>query len=156
MSLKYRIAVVIFILEAIMMSVVFYTTINRSQEINQEQVTVNDNVIVDLIVNLSRFALFTYEFDDLQAYVEKLIEAPHVVNVLIVDRTNTIAVSGNISEVGSLLNKLNQLPNEYWLVKEIKNSSGTLGKVAVNFSNVEIIAAKKMYYLLALKLRCPV
>lgn len=151
MSLKYRIAVVIFLLEAIMMSVVFYTTIERSQQVNQKQVTTNDSIIVDLIVNLSRFALFTYEFDDLQTYVEKLIEDPHVVNVLVVDRSKVIAVSGNIKDVGSTLPELNNLTHEYWLVKEIENSSGMLGKVAVNFSNTEIIAAKKEVLTLGIK-----
>lgn len=151
MSLKYRIAVVIFLLEAVMMSVVFSTTITRSQEINQKQVNSNDNVIIDLIVDLSRFALFTYEFDDLQAQVDKLTEDPHVVKVLITDPDNKIAVSSNINEVGILLPELKNITDEYWLVKNIKNTSGHLGKVAVNFSNVVIVAAKKEVLLLGIK-----
>jgi len=54
MSLKYRIAAVIFLLEAVMMSVVFYSTISRSQEINEKQLEVNEKVILDLIADLSR------------------------------------------------------------------------------------------------------
>lgn len=151
MSLKYRIAVVIFLLEAIMMSVVFSTTISRSQEINQKQVNANDNVIIDLIVDLSRFALFTYEFDDLQAQVDKITEHPHVVKVLITDPDLKIAVSSNINEVGSKRHPLKDLPEEYWLVKDIENTSGHLGQVAVNFSNVAILAAKKEVLTLGIK-----
>ena len=151
MSLKYRIAVVIFLLEAIMMTVVFSTTVSRSQEINQKQVDTNDNVIVDLIVDLSRFALFTYEFDDLQAQIDKITEEPHVVKVLVTDPNNKITVSSNINEVGSKLPSLKNITDEYWIVKDIKNSSGHLGQVAVNFSNVEILAAKKEVLTLGIK-----
>ena len=151
MSLKYRIAVVIFLLEVAMMSVVFTTTFIRSQEINQKQAEENDKVIVDLVVDLSRFALFTYEFDDLQTYIEKITEDPHVVNILIIDRKNKISVSNSINQVGSPLPKLKSLPDEYWRVKEITNSSGILGKVAINFSNVEIHAAKKEVLILGIK-----
>ena len=75
MSLKYRIAVVIFLLEAVMMSIVFYTTVSRSQEINQNQLEINERVILDLLGDLSRLALFTFEYDNLQAYIEKIAEA---------------------------------------------------------------------------------
>lgn len=152
MSLKYRIAVVIFLLEAIMMTVVFSTTVSRSQEINQKQVEKNDHVIVDLIVDLSRFALFTYEFDDLQTYIEKISEDPHVVTVLIIDRNGKITVSNNINEVGTQRPQLTNLTDdEYWIEKEISNSSGVLGKVAVNFSNAATTAAKKEVLMLGIK-----
>ena len=98
MSLKYRIAIVIFLLEAVMMSVVFYSTVSRSQEINEEQLAINERVILELIADLSRFALFTFEFDDLQTYIEKISEDPHVLKVLIIDRKKRIVASSNVNE----------------------------------------------------------
>ena len=151
MSLKYRIAVVIFLLEAAMMSIVFYTTVSRSQEINEKQLEVNERVILDLIGDLSRFALFTLEFDDLQTYIEKISEDPHVVKVLIIDRNDRVTASSNVSDIGSSTPELNNTAYEYWLLKEVKNASGVLGSVAVNYSNAELIAAKKEVLFLGIR-----
>jgi diguanylate cyclase (GGDEF)-like protein len=151
MSLKYRIAVVIFLLEAAMMSIVFYTTVSRSQEINEKQLEVNERVILDLIGDLSRFALFTFEYDDLQTYIEKIAEDPHVVKVLIIDRNQRVAASSNVSDIGSSTPELNSTSYEYWLLKEVKNASGVLGSVAVNYSNAELIAAKKEVLFLGIR-----
>ena len=152
MSLKYRIAVVIFLLEAAMMSIVFYTTVSRSQEINEKQLEVNEKVIVDLIGDLSRFALFTFEFDDLQSYIEKIAEDPHVVKVLIIDRKNRITASSNVNDIGMPIPQLINTDYEYWFLKEVRNASGVLGSVAVNFSNAELIAAKKEVLFLGIRI----
>lgn len=151
MSLKYRIAVVIFLLEAAMMSIVFYTTVSRSQEINERQLEVNERVILDLIGDLSRFALFTLEYDDLQTYIEKIAEDPHVVKVLIIDRNDRVTASSNVSDIGLSTPELNNTSYEYWLLKEVRNASGVLGNVAVNYSNAELIAAKKEVLFLGIR-----
>ena len=143
MSLKYRIAVVIFLLEAVMMSIVFYTTVSRSQEINEKQLEVNERVILDLLGDLSRLALFTFEYDNLQTYIEKIAEDPHVVKVLIIDRNRRVAASSNVNDIGTPAPELKDTSYEYWLLKEVKNASGVLGSVAVNYSQAELIAAKK-------------
>ena len=143
MSLKYRIAVVIFLLEAVMMSIVFYTTVSRSQEINEKQLEINERVILDLLGDLSRLALFTFEYDNLQTYIEKIAEDPHVVKVLIIDRNRRVAASSNVNDIGISAPELKDTSYEYWLLKEVKNASGILGSVAVNYSQAELIAAKK-------------
>ena len=143
MSIKYRIAVVIFLLEAVMMSIVFYTTVSRSQEINEKQLEINERVILDLLGDLSRLALFTFEYDNLQAYIEKIAEDPHVVKVLIIDRNRRVVASSNVNDIGVSAPELKDTSYEYWLLKEVKNASGVLGSVAVNYSQAELIAAKK-------------
>lgn len=143
MSLKYRIAVVIFLLEAVMMSVVFYMTVSRSQDITEQQLEINERIILDLLADLSRFAFFTAEYDDLQTYIEKIAEDPHVVKVLIIDRNHRVAASSDVNDIGSSNPELRNTPHEYWLLKKVRNVSSALGSVAVNFSNAELIAAKK-------------
>jgi len=135
-----------------MMSVVFYSTISRSQEINEKQLEVNEKVILDLIGDLSRFALFTFEFDDLQSYIEKITEDPHVVRILIIDRKQRIAASSNVADIGVSIPELTNSETEYWLTKEVTNSSGILGSVAINFSNAEIIAAKNEVLFLGIRI----
>jgi len=152
MSLKYRIAIVIFLLEAVMMSVVFYSTVSRSQEINEEQLAINERVILELIADLSRFALFTFEFDDLQTYIEKISEDPHVLKVLIIDRKKRIVASSNVNDIGVTVPDLNNTENDYWLTSEVKNSSGVMGSVSIYFSNAEIIAAKKEVLFLGVRI----
>ena len=143
MSLKYRIAVVIFLLEAVMMIFVFSTTLSRSQEINKQQFDVNENVILDLLADLSRFALFSLEYEDLQPYIEKISEDPHVKKILVVDRNNHISASSDVSDVGSDLPELKNSEHSYWRSKEVNNASGLLGQVIINFSNFELDTAKQ-------------
>jgi diguanylate cyclase (GGDEF)-like protein len=152
MSLKYRIAVVIFLLEAAMMSMVFYMTVSRYQEINEQQLEVNERIILDLLGDLSRFALFSFEYDDLQTYIEKIAEDPHVVKVLIVDRNDRIAASSDVVDIGLPVADLQDTSHEYWLSKEVRNISGGLGKVAVKFSNAAIVAARKEVLFLGIRI----
>lgn len=152
MSLKYRIAVVIFLLEAVMMSAVLYTTIARFHEINEKQFEANEVVILDLISDISRFALFTYEYDDLQANIEKIAEDPRVVKVFVLDRKSRITASSNVSDIGSLSPEFNSSDNNYWLIRDVQNSAGTLGRVAVNFSNVGFVAAKNEVLILGIRI----
>ncbi|NIQ12642.1 MAG: hypothetical protein GWO08_22520, partial [Gammaproteobacteria bacterium] len=67
-SLKYRIAVIIFILELIMMGAVLGVTLSHSLETSQQHLTDSESVLLDLLGDLSRIALITAEYDELQPY----------------------------------------------------------------------------------------
>jgi diguanylate cyclase (GGDEF)-like protein len=151
MSLKYRIAVVIFLFEAVMMTLVLSTTVNRSQNINRQHFETNENVILELLADLSRVALFSFEYEELQPYIENISTDPHVVKVLIIDRENRITASSDVDDVGTNLPPLVDTETNYWRAMEIENASGILGRIAMNFSNDALISAKNEILLAGLK-----
>jgi diguanylate cyclase (GGDEF)-like protein len=143
MSLKYRIAAVIFVLEAVMMSVVFTVTLTRSDQINQQQLSVNEDVITSLVGDLSRTALFTGDYDELQPYLEKIVNDSAIVKIVVVDRNNRIAACSDASDIGKFLPPLISRGETYWLSYTITNSAQTLGAVAINFSHEQFNDARQ-------------
>jgi len=139
-SLKYRIAAIIFALEALMMVVVLVVTINHSLEGNRSQLEVNERVMSSLLADLSRIGLLTAEYDDLQPYIAQVVNDPHINTVLIADHRNRIVVSNDIDFIGKPLPALEDSESLHWISQEIKNSSGRLGTLAILFSQESIMA----------------
>jgi hypothetical protein len=80
-SLKYRIALVIFVLEAIMVSLVLWQTQKVSLAAQSRQMAATEQVMMNMLADLSRYALITSEYGELQPYVAKLQKDPRVVNI---------------------------------------------------------------------------
>jgi signal transduction histidine kinase len=142
-SLKFRIAAVIFILEAIMMAFVLGQTLSSSMEASKEQLTVNESVLINLLSDLGRIALFTGEYDELQPHIERIVEDPHVVKILLVNRKNRIVVSSDVQDIGMPMPQMEDDKDRFWKVKTIANSAGSLGVLAVNFSHAELVEANR-------------
>ena len=92
-SMKYRIAVTVFILEAVMMSLVLWQTLSYSLESGREQLAANEQVTLDMLSDLARLALLTDEFSELQPYVERVVESPRILRVLVSDYEDIVIVS---------------------------------------------------------------
>ncbi len=135
MSLKYRIAAVIFVLEALMISAVFAITLTRSDQINQQQLTLNEGIITSLLGDLSRSALFTGDFDELQPYLEKIVKDSSIIKIVVVDRNNRIAACSDASDIGETLQPLVNEGDTYWRTYTINNAAQNLGTVAIKFSH---------------------
>lgn len=143
LSLKYRIAVVIFLLEGVMMTFVLGLTLSRSLEVNTQQLEVNELVLVDLLGNLSRIALFTGEYDDLQPYLEQVIADPHIRNVVVKNRDGRVVASSDVRQIGRTDIALENKEKLFWRTKVIDNSAGALGSIAINFSHEALWVANQ-------------
>lgn len=139
-SLKYRIAVIIFALEAVMMAAVLIMTINHSLQGNRAQLEVNEQVMMSLLADLSRIGLLTAEYDDLQPYIAQVVNDPHIDTVLISDHKNRVVVSNDFGFIGKPLPKLEDSESLHWVSRDIKNVSGHLGTLAIQFSQKSIMA----------------
>ena len=100
LSLKYRIAVVILTLEVAVMVLALGTTLKKYTESNQQQWAVAERVQLSLLSDLSRIALLTAEYDELQPYIEQAVADPHIERVLLVDHNNRVVVSSQVDDVG--------------------------------------------------------
>jgi len=141
LSLKYRIAVIIFILEAIMMTIVLQQTQKQSYEASSKQISSNERAILGLVAGISKAALITEEYAELQPYIKELISTTEATKLMLTDANKLIIVSSTISDIGKQLPQLNERSNYRWQVQEIKNASGLMGHLAIEFSNEELTTA---------------
>lgn len=143
LSLKYRIAVVILSLEVVVMVLALGTTLKKYTESNQEQWAVAERVQLNLLSDLSRIALLTAEYDELQPYIEQAVADPHTQHVLLVDRHDRVVVSSMVDDVGKSRPPLIDTDERFWRTQEIANASGRIGMLAINFSHSELLAANR-------------
>lgn len=142
-SLKYRIAVVIMTLEIVVMLLALGSTLKNYTESNRDQWAKTEQVQLNLLSELSRVALFTAEYDELQPYIEQAVADPHIVRVVLADRQNQVVVSSQVSDVGNMLPELVDTNERFWRAQEITNVSGRLGMLAINFSHAELLDANR-------------
>lgn len=143
LSLKYRIAVVILTLEVAVMVLALGTTLKKYTESNQQQWAVAERVQLSLLSDLSRIALLTAEYDELQPYIEQAVADPHIERILLVDHNNRVVVSSRVDDVGKNQPELVDTDERFWRTQEITNASGRRGMLAINFSHSELLAANR-------------
>jgi signal transduction histidine kinase len=142
-SLKYRIAAIIFVLEAVMITFVLGVTLTNYHHSNSEQSAVNEQVLLNLLSDLSRIALFTAEYDELQPYIEEVVQDPRVVRILLMNNNNRVVVSSDVHDVGERSPFLLDEENKFWRKNEISNASGKLGTLAIMFSHETLLEANR-------------
>lgn len=143
MSLKYRIALVIFLLEAIMMTIVFSFTLSRTQQVNSRLFSGTENVIVNVLGDLSRVALITLEYGELRPYIALISRDPQVIKVIILNRKGNIVAASDASDIGKPTPVLETSDGTFWRKKTIVGSSRTLGTVLIKFSHENLIQLNK-------------
>lgn len=142
-SLKYRIAAIIFVLEATMMAAVLGVTLSHSQNETEKQLATNEHVMLQLLGNLSRIALITSEYDELQPYMEQVVKDPHVNAVLLADRTGRVVVSSAHDAIGKPLPPFENDATLRWSTHALQNSTGQLGTLAIRFSHKNLIQTNR-------------
>jgi len=143
LSLKYRIAVVILSLEVVVMVLALGTTLKKYTESNHEQWAVTERVQLNMFSDLSRIALLTNEYDELQPYIEQAVADPHIERILLLDRNDRVVVSSQVDDIGKLHPALLDTDERFWRTQEISNASGRIGALAINFSHSELLTANR-------------
>jgi len=143
LSLKYRIALVIFLLEAIMMTAVLWNTTDEALNAARKHQQANHNVILTLLSELSRTALLTEEYSDLQLYFEQIENQPDIENIILTDTNDHIVVSSTIDQIGQTLPNLNDTQSLYWRNNLVDSEAGNLGLIALQFTNKSLFSASE-------------
>jgi diguanylate cyclase (GGDEF)-like protein len=130
-SLRYRMAIAVFILEAIMMGLVLGKTLTYAYESTGNQIEKSDEVILDLLSTLGKTALFTDEYHQAQYNFEQAVKDPHILRIILINNEDRIVVSTKFEEVGSKIFKLESTKSQFWRSKDLDS----LGKLAILFSN---------------------
>ncbi len=138
-SLKYRIAATIFVLEAAMMALVLWQTLSLSFDAIRGQQAAHEEVTLNPLTNMTRVALMTEEYADLQPYIEDIPKDKGVVYVLLGNADKIVVASSNTADVGRPLPPLVDTDDEQWRVRRIGNENAELGTLAVKFSNARLM-----------------
>jgi signal transduction histidine kinase len=130
-SLRYRIAMMLVILPAIMAGYILWETLSFNAVQMRNQLNETDNVTVDLLSDLARISLFSMEYDSIQAHVTRLSKDPRVMAIYVADKNKIILASNKLVMLGEPLPSLIASDTEYW----IDRSLGDQGSVHVQFSS---------------------
>ncbi|MEM7022909.1 MAG: EAL domain-containing protein [Pseudomonadota bacterium] len=141
MSLKYRIAVTIFALETLLVALVLWGTLPTAIDHVRDQAARTDSVTIQLLNDLSRTALLTDEFADLQAFIESDAQDPRLRDVIIADLNDRIVAATDLGLIGTPMPMLAENGNTYWEQQEIWGYGGRMGALAIAFSNAPIEAS---------------
>lgn len=126
-----------------MMATVLGVTLTYSMEETRKQLAVNEQVMLNLLGDLSRIALLTAEYDELQPYIEQVVNDPNVSAVLLANNKNTVVVSNRYSYLGRPIPNFINGESRHWRSLTIDNKAGNLGTLAMQFSEENLIKTNK-------------
>ncbi|MDA3790998.1 MAG: hypothetical protein PF503_21200 [Desulfobacula sp.] len=112
-SLKYRIALVIFVLELLMVSLVLWQTQSNSFKSIKAQIKEQHAITIFLLKDVSRFALINDDYGDLQIYFENLKNNPYAIEIAVSNHKEMIVASSNPLHIGIPTSKLPLLKNQH-------------------------------------------
>lgn len=138
LSLKYRIALVIFVLEAMMMSVVLWQSLGMSLSASKDLHQASEDVLLEVVDQIAETALLTEEYSEVQLYVAKLGKQPTVSRILVTDIRDRIVVSSETSDIGKPLPDFQDQPRLFWRSIPVDSPAGPLGTLAIQFNTSAI------------------
>lgn len=134
LSLKYKIAIVIFLLETVMMTVVLWDTLGHSLENAEKQIGAAEQVTLGIVSDISRVALLNEDYDRVQGYIESLPDNPGILRARLVDDRGIVVASSSLSELGERVPEPVDGGATHWRTSRIENAAGPLGALSVQFS----------------------
>ena len=142
MSLKYRIAATILAFEVIIIGAVLWLTLGHSMRSVRDQVAQTEEVTLQLLANLSRAALLTDEFADLQTFIEETRRDPRVVTVVVGAADGRVIAATEPELIGEPFPELVVArEHRYWRHIDILGRAGVLGTLAIKFSHQPLMLA---------------
>ncbi len=137
-SLKLKIASTIFILVAIMLSIVIWQTLSLAFQQNKQNINTVKNTSLNLLEQTARTALFSEEYDTIQFRIEGIIDNPHIKHIFLSDSRNIIVASDQFQQLGGTAPIIQDPQKNNWEIKNISNITGNLGTLYVQYSFTDI------------------
>lgn len=134
-SLRYRIAITIFVLQVFMMVAVLWPTLNNSFHASKEQLADTEEITLKTLAELGRIAFLTAEYNDIQPFLEIAVLEPHILRVLLLNPDNIVYASHDAIDIGNHVHQFESTEQTYWRGEAISNAAGKLGSLWINFSN---------------------
>lgn len=143
LSLRYRIALIIFLLEACMLASVLGITLTQTRRTADEFTEASRKASFELLANLSVTALITGEYTDYQLYIDDVRKQPSIVRIILASPLGNVVASSKVTDVGQNLVDVLDRGQLGWRIEPIHTAAGDLGTLAVQFSDNELTAAQQ-------------
>ncbi|MDP3701111.1 MAG: ATP-binding protein [Hylemonella sp.] len=140
-SLKYRIAITIFVLQGVMMGLTLWHVLGGLDESVADQLAAQEQVTLDLLRGQSVQALVTEEFTELQPVLESLQQDRHIVRAMLLDSRGRVVAASNPGDLGRPLAELKAAPGNYLRQQEVGRANWRLGSLALEFSRAALVEA---------------
>ncbi|MCW5699590.1 MAG: EAL domain-containing protein [Rhodospirillales bacterium] len=141
MSLKYRIAVTILVLQAVLIAVLLWFTLNHSMKEVRRHTAASEKFSLQLIADLSRSALVTEDYAEVQNFIRASLSDPRIVTAIVADTRNRVVMATLPEFIGRPFPELNGDEHRYWRTTTIRGHSNRLGILAVEFTDDALVAA---------------
>ena len=150
LSLRYRIALVIFFLEVCMLGGVLGVTLSQTRQTASDFDAASQNASLDLLSNLSISALLTGEYSDYQLYIQDIQKQPSLQRIVLADYTGRVVAGSLVTDVGHAIGEVVQQGAAGWKVQTVDTPAGPMGTLAVKFSDAALTSAYRKTRNLAL------
>ncbi len=146
MSLRYRIALTIFLLEAALIGVVLFITIGHTLRTTQAQFEQSDTLTTDLLNDLARLALLTDEFADFQDFIEQPSTKARLDSLALIDLSGRIVSAIDPTWIGELYSPRALGDWRRAQVFELGDYGTSIGKMVVIFNDHDLIESHNEAY----------
>lgn len=140
-SLKYRVALAIFIVQlAVVISLLWQTqssAFNESKRLMNEQ----DELIVKILSSVSEESLFNEDYFGIQPFYTQAMQSPHIINAFLLDYKGDVVVSSDSKFLGMQSPLKEVTEKSYWVTTEFGHSDEYVGELSIQFSHREISKA---------------
>ncbi len=145
-SLKYRIALIIFALEALMMTAVLWATLDHLEDAIGKQFASSERTILNIMSGISHIALLTGEYSELQPYLENLLEDTRIEQVLLVDARGIVVAGTRPESIGKFPTAFSRSdrnntaiqPRRFWRTADVRSEDHWLGVLAIEISDAAL------------------
>lgn len=147
MSFRYKIALTVFALEAVIILTVLWSSLVFLERNLQQQIVSSNHILMQTIIDHSaKEAVITEDYGHLQYELEQIVAKSSIDEVLLLDFDNRVLASSNSALLGQTFDGLDGDNN--WTIADISGGSGLLGKVAYRFSSdaADAAAAKALQF----------
>ncbi len=155
MALRYRIALLVVVAQLLLVGVVLWQTQAHFTAHSESRLARTERTLMALLGELAVPALVTGEYRDYQGFLREGLAGSHARAVLLVDDRNRVVAGTDARLLGTEAPLLSDTAARYWRERGITGESGPLGRLAVQFSAEESIAAANEARTLALQVALP-
>ncbi len=141
MPLKFRIAATIFLLVTAFVTLLLWVTLSYSMQNVRDQIAASEAVSLQLIGNLSRSALVTEDYANLQSFIDGTRDDPRIETVMLADTRGQVVVATEPEFIGGALPEVSGTRHRYWRMTDVSGHSNALGTLAIEFSDTALVAA---------------
>lgn len=141
MSLRYRIAITIVALEAVLIAALLWVTLDRSLQNDRDHAAETEQVWLQAIGDASVAALATGEAAELQSFIQSTLRHPRINTVVIADAADRVVAATTSDLISQPMPALEDGGDRYWRSADVRSQDSRIGRVAIEFSDTALNAA---------------